>query len=254
MPALAALAEANGLAIIEDCAQAHGASIDGRSVGSFGDFGAFSFCQDKIMTTGGEGGFLTIADDQHWREAWAFKDHGKSYDAVHEREHPPGFRWLRESIGTNWRLTEMQATLGLRQLERLDSWVATRGQHAAIYNDVLAGLPAARVPTPPEGFRHAYYKYYLFVRQAALASGWDRDRIMAEAVDRGVPCFSGSCPEIYREKAITDLGLAPPDRLPVARELGESSLMLLVHPTLSEDQVLAMAETLASVLRQATRG
>ncbi len=206
------------------------------------------------MTTGGEGGFLTLRNDQHWREAWAFKDHGKSYDAVYHREHPLGFRWLHESPGTNWRLTEMQAVLGLRQLERLDSWVATRTRHAAIYDDVLAGLPAVRAPKPPHGIRHAYYKYYLFVRESALASGWDRDRIMAEAVSRGMPCFSGSCPEIYREKAIADLGLAPPERLPVARELGETSLMLLVHPTLSADQVQAMAETLASVLTEATRG
>ncbi|MEL7447572.1 MAG: DegT/DnrJ/EryC1/StrS aminotransferase family protein [Pseudomonadota bacterium] len=253
MPALKALADANGIALIEDCAQAHGASIDGRSVGSFGDFGAFSFCQDKIMTTGGEGGFLTIRDERHWRDAWAFKDHGKNFDAVHHREHPLGFRWLHESVGTNWRLTEMQAVLGLRQLDRLEDWVAARTRHAAIYDDVLAGLPAVRVPKPPEGFRHAYYKYYLFVREAALASGWNRDRIMAEAVARGMPCFSGSCPEIYREKAITDLGLAPPERLPVARELGETSLMLLVHPTLSTDQVQAMAETLAAVLKEATR-
>jgi dTDP-4-amino-4,6-dideoxygalactose transaminase len=130
MPALMDLARQHGLVVIEDCAQAHGASIDGRPVGAFGDAAAFSFCQDKILTTGGEGGLLALDDEGAWRRSWAFKDHGKSYEAVYEREHPNGFRWLHESFGTNWRMLEVQAAIGRLQLRKLPGWSARRRELA----------------------------------------------------------------------------------------------------------------------------
>ncbi|MFK8016107.1 MAG: DegT/DnrJ/EryC1/StrS family aminotransferase [Gammaproteobacteria bacterium] len=253
MPAIMALAKAHELAVIEDCAQAHGARIACRSVGSFGDAAGFSFCQDKIMTTGGEGGmFLTNREDL-WDAAWSFKDHGKRHATVHRKDHPPGFRWLHESFGSNFRLTEMQAAIGRVQLGKLNSWVDTRRAHASIFVDEFSGLGALRTPLPGADCRHAYYKFYTFVRPEALRSGWDRDRIMAAVVDAGVPCFSGSCPEIYREKALVDRGLSPSARLPVARELGETSLMFLVHPTLEAAQVRHMAIVAARVVAEATR-
>jgi dTDP-4-amino-4,6-dideoxygalactose transaminase len=232
MDSINAIAREYGLKVIEDCAQCHGATYKGRPVGSLGDVAAFSFCQDKIMTTGGEGGMLTTNNDEIWRKSWEFKDHGKSWDAVYTRQHHPGFRWLHDSFGTNWRLTEMQSAIGRIQLKKLSSWKAARQRNAAVLAGCVSKIPALRVTIPPPGFDHAYYKYYLFVRPERLGTGWDRDRIMASLNAEGIPCFSGSCSEIYLEKAFD--GIRPAARLSVARELGETSLMFLVHPTLQE--------------------
>jgi dTDP-4-amino-4,6-dideoxygalactose transaminase len=250
MDPILALAREHGLKVIEDCAQCHGATYKGRPVGSLGDVAAFSFCQDKIMTTGGEGGMLTTNDAAVWEKAWAFKDHGKSFDAVYKRQHPPGFRWLHESFGTNWRLTEMQSAIGRIQLRRLDAWVATRRRHAGTLNSAFASLQALRLTLPPEDVFHSYYKFYAFVRPDRLREGWDRDRIMNAVVAEGIPCFSGSCSEIYLEKAFA--GQRPASRLPVARELGETSLMFLVHPTLSDEDIQVTVLAVEKVLSRAT--
>jgi dTDP-4-amino-4,6-dideoxygalactose transaminase len=253
MDGLLELARTRGLKLIEDCAQAHGATYKGRPVGGLGDLAAFSFCQDKIMTTGGEGGMLTTDDAALWRAAWSYKDHGKGYDAVHHRHHGPGFRWLHESIGTNWRMTEVQAAIGRRQLERLPAWLKTRRRNAAILGAGLRELPLLRVPEPPDHLGHAWYKFYAFVRPDRLARGWTRDRIMAQIAARGVPCFAGSCGEIYRERAFVDLGLAPARPRSVARALGATSLMLLVHPTLEPEDLRYACRVVEEVCARATR-
>ncbi|MGE4403624.1 MAG: DegT/DnrJ/EryC1/StrS family aminotransferase [Desulfobulbus sp.] len=247
MDGILALAREHDLKVIEDCAQAHGACYKGRPVGSIGDVGAFSFCQDKIMTTGGEGGMLTTNDPELWARAWAFKDHGKSFDAVYNRQHPPGFRWLHESFGTNWRLTEMQSAIGRIQLRRLDDWVATRRRYATMLNEAFADIPALRLTLPSDDIFHSYYKYYVFVRPERLRDGWDRDRIMNAVTAEGIPCYSGSCSEIYLEKAFTDAGLGPASRLPVAQSLGETSLMFLVHPTLTDEHMAATVQAVKKV-------
>ncbi len=239
------------LRVIEDCAQAHGATYKGAQVGSIGHMAAFSFCQDKIMTTGGEGGMVTTSDEELWQRAWSYKDHGKSYDAVFRREHPPGFRWLHESFGTNWRLTEMQSTLGRVMLRKLAGWVATRRKYAGHLTECFRELPALRVTEPPSEIGHSYYKYYVFVRPERLHRGWTRDRIMAEITASGVPCFSGSCSEIYRERAFPR-EMRPKRPLPVARELGNTSLMFLVHPTLTEQHIELTCQTVERVMRNAT--
>ena len=193
MDPIMALAAEKGLYVIEDCAQAHGASYKGRPVGSIGHFGAWSFCQDKIMTTGGEGGMLTTNRREWWEQAWAYKDHGKSWSAVYERKHPPGFRWLHESFGTNWRMLEMQAAIGRIQLQRMPDWTAQRRRHASAIWETAQQLSGLRVPLMPDHIGHAAYKCYVFVEPDKLKAGWDRDRIMAEVNAAGVPCFSGSC-------------------------------------------------------------
>ncbi len=238
MDALRALAAPCNIKLIEDCAQAHGAALNGAPVGGLGDVAAWSFCQDKIMTTGGEGGMVTCNDDSLWRRMWAFKDHGKSWEAVYEREHKPGFRWLHESIGTNWRLTEMQSAIGRIQLKRMQDWQAARTRNANAILDAARANPLFRVPETPNAVTHAYYKAYIFVNGGADL----RDRIMGEINAKGVPCFSGSCSEIYREKAFDGANT----RLPVAQELGESSLMFLVHPTLSKAEITKTAEAIRS--------
>jgi dTDP-4-amino-4,6-dideoxygalactose transaminase len=251
MDPIMALAERHGLKVIEDCAQAHGASYKGRGVGTIGHVGAWSFCQDKIMTTGGEGGMVTTNDETLWRSMWAFKDHGKSYAAVFEREHPPGFRWIHESFGTNWRMIEMQAAIGRIQLRRLPDWSLARRANAALIYAAAADLPGLRVPVVPNGIDHAFYKAYVFVEPEHLKLGWDRDRIIAEITARGVPCYSGSCSEVYLEKAFDGTGWRPATRLPVARELGETSLMFLVHPTLTVAEIGKTCDVLAEVLQLA---
>ncbi len=246
------LAEARGLKVIEDCAQAHGARYRGRPVGSLGHAAAFSFCQDKIMTTGGEGGMLVTDSVEAWERAWAYKDHGKSYLAVYEREHPPGFRWLHESFGTNWRMTEMQAAIGRLQLRKLPEWSEIRRRNAAILSDGFRRIPALRVEEPADHLQHAWYKYYVYVRPERLRRGWSRDRIMEEINGAGVPCFSGSCSEIYREKAFEKSGLVPQQPLPVARELGKTTLMFLVHPTLERADMERTRQVVEEVLSRAS--
>jgi len=244
------VAREHNLKVVEDCAQAHGARYKGRAVGSMGNIGAFSFCQDKIMTTGGEGGLVTTNDETLWERAWSFKDHGKSYDAVYRRQHPPGFRWLYESFGTNWRLTEMQSALGRVLLRKLDAQVEKRRHHATMMTAAFANIPGLRTTVPPSDVYHSYYKYYVFVRPEALLAGWNRDRIINSVTAEGVPCFSGSCSEIYLEKAFA--GIGPAQRLPVARQLGETSLMFLVHPTLSDNDIRETISAVRKVMEHAT--
>ena len=247
------LANQHRLVIIEDCAQAHGARYRGQSVGSFGHIGAWSFCQDKIMTTGGEGGMITTNDEVVWRKLWSFKDHGKNYDAVHECDYLPGFRWLHESFGTNWRITEIQAAIGRIQLKRMEDWHQYRTNNALHLQETCLDLPSLRTPIPPPHVEHAWYKFYTYMRQDALSASWSRDRIIAEINALGVPCYSGSCSEIYLEKAFEGTGFRPIERLPNARELGETSLMFLVHPTLTESEITQTADAIQSVMKKAQR-
>lgn len=239
--------------VIEDCAQAHGAKYKGRSVGSIGHVGAWSFCQDKIMTTGGEGGMVTTSDKALWQAMWSYKDHGKSYDSVYHKQHAPGFRWVHDSFGTNWRMMEMQAVIGRIQLKRMADWTAKRIANAAQLDAVAANYPLLRLVDVPAGFIHAEYKHYFFVNEDYLAEGWSRDRIIDEVVARGVPCYQGSCSEVYLEKAFDNTPWRPQQRLPHAKLLGETSLMMLVHPTLNADEMLRSCQALAAVLALASR-
>ena len=245
------LATQHGLKVIEDCAQAHGARYKGRSVGSIGHVGAWSFCQDKIMTTGGEGGMVTTNDETLWRSMWSFKDHGKSWQAVYECVHPPGFRWLHESFGTNWRMMEVQAAIGRIQLHRMKNWHTERMWNACTIWDTARHLPGLRVPVLPSTIEHAAYKCYVFVDPSVLKPDWNRDRILEKIVLQGVPCYTGSCSEVYLEKAFEGTGWRPARRLPVAQELGETSLMFLVHPGLKKTEISQTVQALAAVLQEA---
>ena len=246
------LAAERGIRVIEDCAQAHGATYKGRPVGSFGHAAAFSFCQDKIMTTGGEGGMMVTSDKVVSERAWAYKDHGKSFEAVYRREHAPGFKWLHESFGTNWRMTNMQSAIGRVQLRKLQGWVARRRHNAAMLNDGLRKTPGLRLTQPPVEYGHAYYKYYVFIDSASLHPDWNQEQIITAINAEGIPCFSGSCGEIYLEQAFRCAGLGPRERLPQARRLAESSLMLLVHPTLTDVDMRDTCMAVDKVMRAAT--
>jgi dTDP-4-amino-4,6-dideoxygalactose transaminase len=252
MDEIMALAKKHDLFVIEDCAQAHGAKYKGRPVGSIADVGCWSFCQDKIMTTGGEGGMVTTNDKVLWKKMWSYKDHGKSWDAIYNRKHPPGFRWLHESFGTNWRLTEMQSAIGRIQLKRMPAWTQKRQTAAAAIDKTCLEFSVLRIPSVPNHIDHACYKHYVFIKPELLAKGWNRDRIVDEIVSRGVPCFQGSCSEVYLEKAFDNTGFRPKARLPIAKELGETSLMFLVHPTITDIELEKTCSAIKKVMAKAS--
>lgn len=254
MAPIMALAEERNLLVIEDCAQAHGGRYQGRALGSLGHCAAFSFCQDKIMTTGGEGGMFLTDDEAVWRRAWSYKDHGKSWEAVHERAHPPGFRWLHHSFGTNWRMTEMQAAIGRCQLAKLDRWVARRTKNAILLANLLKNVDGLRVSVVPDWATPAYYKFYAFLDLGSLGKGWDQTRIIQAINAEGVPCYAGSCSEIYREKAFVDAGFSPRQRFPEAALQGETSLMFLIHSTLSDVDIEDTYSAVAKVMKAAVSG
>lgn len=253
MDGLTQVARQHDVFVVEDCAQAHGAQWRGRPIGGLGHAAAWSFCQDKIMTTGGEGGMLTTSDERVWSRAWSYKDHGKSFDAVYTRQHPAGFRWVHDSIGTNWRMLEFQGLLGRIQLQRMQAWHESRKANASAILSTCAQMEALRVPEVPAHVEHAWYRAYAFVRPKALAEGWDRDRILTEIVARGVPCYTGSCSEVYLERAFDGTPWRPAERLPIARELGETSLAFLTHPTLTAAEIDKTCSVISDVMRMARR-
>lgn len=247
MPAIREVCDRRGLRLIEDCAQAHGAMIGDRQVGTFGDIATWSFCQDKIITTGGEGGMVATDDEALWRRVWSYKDIGRSYEAVFERDHPPGFRWIHDSIGTNARGTEMQAAIGRLQYRKLRQWHRERSANAKTLAAALAKIPGIRVPLPDSGFTHAFYRLYAYVDLDSLPPGWSRDRMLAAAAQHsGIPLYSGSCSEVYRERALTDAGLQPRHPLPVAVRMAEEALAFLVHPGLTAADMREVAHAVAT--------
>ncbi|HEX3355009.1 MAG TPA: DegT/DnrJ/EryC1/StrS aminotransferase family protein [Terriglobales bacterium] len=242
MDPILALARQHGLKVIEDCAQAQGATYKKLPVGSFGDVAAFSFCQDKIMTTCGEGGMLTTNQTALWQLAWSFKDHGKNYAAMAAAQPSPTFRWVHDSIGTNWRMTEVQSAVGRTLLRKVPEMVEKRRRFAATLSRHFSQISALRVTAHPREIGHSCYKYYVFLRPERLRQGWDQARVLQAINAEGIPCFAGSCSEIYLEKAFENM--RPQARLQNAKELGETSLMFMIHPTLSEAD---MADTCAAV-------
>ncbi|MCD9464123.1 aminotransferase [Photobacterium phosphoreum] len=252
MDDIMALAQQHNLYVIEDCAQAHGAKYKGRAVGTIGHVGAWSFCQDKIMTTGGEGGMVTTNDKVLWNAMWSYKDHGKSYDAIYHKEHAPGFRWLHESFGTNWRMLEMQAVIGRIQLTRMADWTAKRQANGKAIDDTVADLTITRCVDVPDYIEHAEYKHYVFIRPEFLKDGWNRDKIIDAINEQGVPAYQGSCSEVYLEKAFDNTDWQPKQPLVNAIELGKTSLMFLVHPTLTTEEINKTCDVIRSVLLKAS--
>ena len=244
------LAKEKGLYVIEDCAQAHGAKYKGKSAGSIGHIAAWSFCQDKIMTTGGEGGMVTTNDETLWKKMWSYKDHGKNFDSIYNKQHPPGFRWLHDSFGTNWRMMEMQAVIGRIQLKKMPEWTAKRLANMEKIYAVFADSPYFSIHRPSDDYVHAAYKCYVQVNIDTLPEGWSRDRIMQDINALNVPCFSGSCSEVYLEHAFDDTPWRPAQRLKNAQRLGETSLMFLVHPTLSNESINKTVTAIQQVIHR----
>jgi dTDP-4-amino-4,6-dideoxygalactose transaminase len=252
MDAIMDLAQEKGIFVIEDCAQAHGARYKGRSVGSIGHIGTWSFCQDKIMSTAGEGGMLTTNRIEWWQKVWSLKDHGRTSETLGELTPSTSFKWLYHMFGTNGRMLEIQAAIGRVQLGRMAAWHSIRLRHANKIRSTALQLTIFRVPKIPDHIEHAWYKCYLFVRNEMLKPGWNRDRVIDAIKQRGVPCYSGICPEVYLEEAFENTGFRPSQRLSVAEELGNTSMMLLVHPTLTDAEINKTCQALSEVAILAT--
>lgn len=221
-----------GIYTIEDCAQAHGAKYKGKNVGSWGDINAWSFCQDKIVTTGGEGGMITTNCPHLFKRAWSLKDHGKGYDKVFNTEHPPGFRWLHENIGTNWRMMPIQAVIGGHAVDELELWVQHRRKIATLYNDELKNIEGIRLTIPPDYIYHSYYKYYFFLKPERFYCS--RDELIELINKEGVFCQVGSCSEIYKEDALKHY--APSNQLHITQKLFKTALLLKCDPSISIEQ------------------
>ena len=251
------LARAYNIALIEDCSQAHGAEvmIDGKnlSIGQFGDISTWSFCQDKIISTGGEGGMITTNNPEIKKFIWSFKDHGKNFDLYKSPNSNFTFKWVHENFGNNFRMTEMQSVIGIKQLELLNNWTKIRTNNARIIREKLEDLNAISIPIPSKKYKHAWYKFYCYIEKDAFKEGWSRDRIIQEIRGNDYPAFSGGCSEIYLEKCFQNSGIFPKERLKVARNLGESSLMFLVHPTINESQMYTYAEVVKEIIKQSLR-
>lgn len=249
MDSIMEFARQHSLFVIEDCAQAHGAKYKGRRVGSLGHIAAFSFCQDKIISTGGEGGMVVTNNAVLWERMWSYKDHGRDF-SLSRTPAGTGFRWIHNNFGTNLRLTELQSAIGRIQLRDIDQQLDNRRRHAAVLTSNFSRVSGLRVTIPAPHIAHAYYKYYAFVEPQKLSGKWDRDRISAAICEEGVPCSSGSCSEIYLEQAFPR-EMRPVRRHRHARELGETSLMFMVHPTLTPQNMLDTCRTVEKIMRVA---
>ncbi len=256
MPEICKLAKRYNLKVVEDCSQAHGAKLkinnEWKSVGSFGEVGTWSFCTDKIISTGGEGGMITTNSVDLWDKIWSIKDHGKTLESISRKDHPIGYRWVHDRIGTNFRLTEMQSAIGRVQLKNLSEMNNLRARNALFLRDELENISYLKLPYPPKDTIHAWYKFYLYINPKALKSEWSRDRIIKEISTMGYPCYSGGCGEIYLEKGIKELGYCPQNRLPNAKKLADTSLMFCVHPTITPEEMQKYANVIKKILLMAS--
>ena len=246
------LARSYNLYVIEDCSQAHGAEINNRKVGSFGNVATWSFCQDKIISTGGEGGMITTNDKKIRDFIWSYKDHGKSYDLMQKNINAISYQKIYKGFGTNLRITEMQSAIGRIQLRKLKNWRNIRKRNAEIIISRLKKLDIARIEKPPEKFVHAWYKLYVYLDFKFIKNNWNRDKIIKEITKNGFPAFSGSCSELYMENCFIEAGLKPEIRLPNSKLLGLTSLMFVIHPTISESIMEDYAEVIYQVLKRAS--
>ncbi len=246
------LAKSYNLTVVEDCAQAHGASINGKSVGTFGDIAAWSFCTDKILTTGGEGGMITTNKEHLYNFVWSFKDHGKNKNLIDNDNQPPGYKWFHDDFGLNYRLTEMQSAIGIEQLKKLREWNKIRHRNAQILIKELSKLNVVRLALPEKKFHHAWYKFHCYIKPKYLKTDWDRDRIIREINDLGFPALHGSGSEIYLEKCFKNFKNQT-ELCPVARELGQTSLMFLIHPTINSKLMINYAKNISKVIKNSSK-
>ncbi len=193
------IAKDNNIYVIEDCSQAHGASILNKKVGSFGDISAWSFCQDKIISTGGEGGMVATNKLKLYKNVLSIKDNGRNYEKIKKISYSGSFNYIHDFIGSNYRMTEIQAIIGISQLKRLDQMILRRNSNAKIFNNYFHDLDSIFLLLHNPKNTNAYYRYYLFVKKSK------NQKILINKIrSKGIECIAGSCPEIYLEKYFKD--------------------------------------------------
>ncbi|CAA9262502.1 MAG: GDP-perosamine synthase [uncultured Acetobacteraceae bacterium] len=226
MPALGALAEARGLGVVEDCAEAFGTTFDGRHVGTFGDVGTFSFFGNKTITTG-EGGMVISRDEALAGRMRLVRGQGQS----------PARRYWHEVLGFNYRMTNIVAAIGLAQIERLDAILARKRAVAARYEALLRGLPVA-FQRPADGVESSHW-----LVSVLLPPGTDRDAVQRGMAARGVdtrPVFFCA-----HEMPMYAKG----ERFPVAENIAARGLSLPSYPTLEDADLDRVADALGAALR-----
>ena len=236
-------AKKNKIFLIEDCSQAHGAIYKGKKVGTFGDISTWSFCQDKIISTGGEGGMISTNNKKLWLKCWSLKDHGKNYNSCFVKKHKIGFKWLHDNLGSNYRMTEMQALLGREQLKILDKQIKKRNIIANLYlNGLKDYYEKYNILKKPDfeyktsywmGSKktrnkntHAFYRLNLYINKDKI----EQLKLIEQFNKKKINCGIGSCPEIYREKIFKNLNFYPKKRLSNAKLLGEISIVFPINP------------------------
>ena len=246
-------ARRRGLFVVEDCAQAHGATIGGRSVGTFGDLGCWSFCQDKIISTGGEGGMVTTNSAEYAAKLWCLRDHGKNQLRTLEQRVTLAdgrYKYLHDEVGSNFRMSGIQAVIGTIQLKALRQVQMIRYRNARLIWSSLQELDLIRTPSEfsldrfseSGDLRHAAYKCYFFFE----AGQEFRDRMMKLLIERGVPCGQGACPELYRERAFLGRSSAN-GNFEGARSLSSSAIALLCDNTVTNTLIKTWTEHVSEV-------
>ena len=204
----------------------------GQSVGSFGDVAAWSFCQDKIISTGGEGGMLTTNNKHIWSAAWSLKDHGKVPNPVFKPQAKPGhFEWRVGSVGSNYRMTELQAAIGRKQLMKLEKWKKRRNEFAGRIFRIAEKYHFLNYYAAPEFVSPSYYRAYLTTEPKY------RNKLIESLLNGGIQCGQGACPEIYLETIFKNKKTPLSERLPHAARLGDTAIMFNVNPAVTEENM-----------------
>ena len=251
------LAKSYNIPLIEDCSQAHGGEviIDGKnlSVGQFGDINTWSFCQDKIISTGGEGGMITTNKPEYYEKIWSFKDHGKSFSKLQEKNLSVEYQFVHDNLGSNFRITEMQSAIGRIQLKKLKSWREIRTKNAKTLTEILSSNDLVHIPLPNKELIHAWYKFNCFININFLKDDWNREKIIRAIRSKSLPAFQGSCSELYLEKCFSKSSNKVNSILPNAHKLGETNLTFLLHPTINDNEMIFYAENINNILKEASK-
>ncbi|MDA8840899.1 DegT/DnrJ/EryC1/StrS aminotransferase family protein [Gammaproteobacteria bacterium] len=253
MDKITSFAKSKNIFVIEDCAQAHGARLNGRSVGSFGHISAWSFCNDKIMSLGGEGGMVTTNSKHFHQFISSFNNHGKNLKKYYSSKKHKNFPYIHDSLGSNYRLTEMQSALGIYQLSKMKSWHALRKRNAQVFIDSVADLKIAITPTISSSIQHAWYKLYITLDPKLFKKSISREFVIENLNQHLVPCSFGGSGEIYREKAFKNISYLKSGTLKNASFLEKNSIILQVHPTISINEIKRRAKILKLVLIRAQK-
>jgi dTDP-4-amino-4,6-dideoxygalactose transaminase len=253
----------NKIFLIEDCSQAHGAIYKGKKVGSFGHISTWSFCQDKIISTGGEGGMISTNNKKLWLKLWSLKEHGKNYNKVFHKKHKTGFRWLHDEIGSNYRMIELQAAIGREQLKSLDKQIKKRNFIANFYLKKFSdyyqkynmlrkpdfkcqSCPVKQNSKKCNKCVHAFYRLNLFINKNKI----EQIKFIELLNKKKINCNVGSCPEIYREKIFSKLNLYQKKRLTNAKLLGKTSIVFPINPNRDLTKIKSEINSIKKILNK----